>query len=147
MIAGRPVYLRDELDGVLDALGAAVGEDRLLAERAGRDLVEQLGEPHVRLVGRDQRADVDELPRLVGNRLDDRRRRVPDGHHADAAGEVDQRVAVDVEDERAFGAFDDDVGGAAEPGGNRRQAARDEVAGPRTGDLRVQSDVRHRLFP
>ena len=111
---------RASLTAFSTLFGAAVGEDRLLLERAGRDLVEHLGQPDVRLVGGDQRADVDVFLRLLGDGIDDRRRRVADREHPDAAGEVDQRVAVDVEDQRAARPLDDHVGGAAEAGGNRR---------------------------
>ncbi len=68
-----PGELPRQLHGVLDGFGAAVGEDRLLPERAWRHLVQDLHEPHVRLVGGDQGADVDEFLGLPGDRLDDRR--------------------------------------------------------------------------
>ena len=96
---GRPPgELAGQLDRVLDRLGAAVGEDRLLGEVAGRELVQHLGQADHRLVGRDQRAGVQELLRLRRHRVDDRGRGVADAGHADAAGEVDEGVAVDVED-------------------------------------------------
>ena len=47
-----------DLHGVLEGLGAAVGEHGLLRERARRDAVELLGQGHVALVGRDREAGV-----------------------------------------------------------------------------------------
>ena len=121
--AGPPRVGARGLHRVLHRLGAAVGEQRLLGERAGRHLVEQLAQPHVRLVGADQRAHVDELLRLVVHRLDDGRRAVADGERADAADEVDEGVAVDVVHERALGAFHDDLGGLPEAVRHRRRRA------------------------
>jgi hypothetical protein len=129
------------MNGVLDRLGAAVRKDGLLPERAGRDLVQHFCEPHVRLVGGDEGARVDELPRLGGNRIDDRRRRVTDREHADPAPEIDEGVAVHVVDQSAFGALDHDVGRTGEAGGCGCGAPSEQIAGARPRDFRLQPDV------
>ena len=144
----RPArVLARQLDGVLHGFRAAVGEDRLLRERARRDLVEQLREPHVRLVGGDERAGMDGLPRLIFDRFHDGRRRMADGQHPEPAREIDERVAVDVEDQPALGALDDDVGGAAQACRRRGGAPPEEIARARARNRGVEPDVAHRVRP
>jgi hypothetical protein len=132
-----------DLDRVLHRLGARVREQRLLREVARRDLVEQLAQRDVRLVRRDERARVEQPPGLRVDRRDDLRRAVPGGRHADAAGEVDQRVAVDVVDQRALGAVDDDVGRAREPARDGGPAALEQRAALRARDLGDSADRCH----
>ena len=84
---------------------------------------------------------MDELVRLPGDCLDDRRRRMADREHPDAAGKIDERVAVDVEDQLAVRALHHHVGGAAETGRSGRLTPREQIAGARTRNLRVQPDV------
>ena len=64
MTAGRPVNLRDSLTAFSTLSAPLLARIVFFVNVAGRELVEQLGQPDVRLVGRDQRADVDELLRL-----------------------------------------------------------------------------------
>ena len=142
-----PGELAGQLDCVLDRLGAAVGEDRLLGEVARSEAVEHLGQADHRLVGGDQRAGVQELLGLRRHRVDDRGRSVADAGHADAAGEVDEGVAVDVEDQGAVRPLDDDVGRLAEPGRQRRRPSREHRLGPRARHRRVQPHVAPRHFP
>ena len=73
--------------------------------RAGE---QALGELDVRLVGDDREVGVDEAAELLCRRLDDARMRVTDVEAADAAGEVDEDVAVDVGERRAAPLLRDD---------------------------------------
>ncbi len=106
---GRALRVRArELDRVLDRLGAGVeeGDARLAGDR--HEVDEALREPDVVLVRDDREVRVREPRRLLLHRLDHPRIRVPDVHAADSAGEVDERVAVDVGDERALSLGDHD---------------------------------------
>ena len=98
-----------DLDGVLDRLGAAVDQDRLLLVAAAR---RELGEPaahvDVRLVHADHEALVQVPVDLGVHGLDDRMRRMAEVRAADPAGEVDVLVPVDVPDARTLGARDDE---------------------------------------
>ena len=85
--------------------------------------------------------------RLILNRLHHLRLCVSDGEHPDAAGKIDEGVAVHVEHEPAIGPLDDDIGCAAETGRRRGGAARDEIARAWTRNFSIQSDVTHGLRP
>ena len=126
------------LHRVLHRFGPAVGQQRLLGEGAGRDLIEQLAHTHVRFVGPHQRTHVHEVLRLLVHRLDDSGRTVAHGQRADAAHEVDQGVAVDVVHERALRALDHDIGRFTEAGRNGRRAASQQRPALRAGYLRLQ---------
>ena len=76
-------------------------------------------------------------------RLDDRRGRMANRHHADPAGKIDERVAVDVEHQRVAGPLYDHVGGATHAGRDGGLTAGDEVPSARTGNFRIQPDVGH----
>jgi len=97
-----------ELDRVLDCFRARVEERclRRAAERRDRD--QPFGERHVRLVRDDREIRVEVLRGLLLDRFDDSRVRVADVQAADAAREVDERVAVDVGQRRAFTVLDHD---------------------------------------
>jgi hypothetical protein len=113
-----------DLDGVLDRLGAGVEERG--AGRAGErcERAEPLGHGDVRLVRDDREVGVHELGCLLLDRLDGAGVAVTDVDDADAAREVDERVAVDVGD-----------GGVERPGGEdgqvHAQRLRDRVLGAR----------------
>ena len=94
-----------ELDGVLDGLGAGVEERRLRRAGERRDRGQALGVLDVDLVRDDREVGVEEARGLLLHRRDDARVRVADVEAADAAREVDERVAVDVGEQRpvAFG--------------------------------------------
>ena len=96
-----------ELDRVLDRLGAGVEERGLRRADERRDRDQPFGERDVDLVRHDREVGVREVRELLLRRLDDLRVRVPDVEAADAAGEVDERVPVDV-GERGASAFRDD---------------------------------------
>ncbi len=89
-----------DLDGVLDGLGARVEERGPGGAAQGREVPEPLGELDVHAVGDDREVRVDEARRLLLNRLDHAWVAVADVAHADAAREVDERVAVHVGDGR-----------------------------------------------
>ena len=90
-----------ELDRVLDRLRAGVEERRLRRPGDRRPLEQPLGELDVGLVRDDREVGVREALELLLRRGDDLRVRVADVQAADAAGEVDERVAVDVGEQRA----------------------------------------------
>ena len=97
-----------ELHCVLDRLRASVEERRLPRPAERREREQPLGDVDVDLVRDDGEVGVEEPRRLLLHRLDDVRVRVPDVEAADAAGEVDERVAVDVGQRRATRLLDDD---------------------------------------
>ena len=92
-----------DLDCVLDGFGAAVHEQRFLRKLAGRDFVHALGEPDVTFVGRDLHAGVQEVVELSVHGGDYRLLAMADIEAADAAGEIDVAVAVDVFEPGVFG--------------------------------------------
>ena len=99
--------------GVLDRLGARV-EEGSLGGAAERGHCEQaLGERHADLVRHDREVGVEEACRLLLDGLDDLRVRVADVEAADAAGEVDVGVAVDVGQRRPAALRGDDLAGRA----------------------------------
>ena len=97
-----------ELDRVLDRLGAGVEERRLRRACEGRKSEQPLGERDVHLVGDHGEVGVEETRCLLLDGRHDSRVRVADVEAADAAGEVDERVAVDVGDGRAAAVRDHD---------------------------------------
>ncbi len=97
-----------ELDRVLDRFRAGVEERRLRGAGERRDREQPLGERDVHLVRDDREVGVEEARGLLLHGLDDVRMRVADVQAADAAGEVEERVAVDVGQRRAPRALGDD---------------------------------------
>ena len=102
--------LARQLHCVFHALGAAVGEQSLLRERARRNFVQQFSQRNIWLEGCYQRARVNEFLSLVLDRLHNGCRRMANREHADAAGQIDERVSIHVEHQRAFGSFHHDIG-------------------------------------
>ena len=101
-ITAGPTRVRArELDGVLDGFGAGVEERRLRRAAERREREQPFGELCVDLVGDDRVVGVREPLELLLRRRDDARMRVADVQAADAAGEVDEDVPVDVGDRRA----------------------------------------------
>ena len=129
-----------ELDGVLDRLGAGVEERgaRLAADR--RERAEPLGELDVALVRDDREVGVQEALGLLGDRLDDARVVVADVRHADAADEVDERVAVDVGDRRPARPIGDDRLVDDQRTRDRVPLALEDLAAARAGNLRPDLD-------
>ena len=87
-----------ELDRVLDRLRPRVEERGALLARDRGQLDQPFGQLDVDLVGDDREVGVAELRQLLLRGGDHARMRVPDVQAADAAGEVDEGVAVDVGD-------------------------------------------------
>ena len=129
-----------ELDRVLDRLRPGV-EERSLGrppERRQRD--QPLRERDVHLVRDDREVRVQEPCRLLLNRLDDPRVRVPDVEAADAAREVDERVPVDVRQRRALAAFDHDGEEDRERIGDHPCLPREDLLRPWSGNRRLELD-------
>ena len=129
-----------ELDRVLDRLGAGVEEGRLRGAGERRHREQPLGELHVDLVRDDREVRVREARELLLRGLDDSRVRVPDVQAADAAGEVDERVAVDVGDRRAAALGCEDRMDERERSGDHALLALGDLARARARDLRPDLD-------
>ena len=105
----RPLGVRArELDRVLDRLGAGVEERGLRRARERGHCHEPLRQRDVELVRNDREVGVREAVELLVGRSDHARMRVTDVQAPDAAGEVQERVPVDVGDRRALAVIDDD---------------------------------------
>ncbi|MDT4815155.1 hypothetical protein FQZ97_481770 [compost metagenome] len=91
----------------LVGLGAGVGEEHALGEGGFHQL---LGQAQGRFVG-EHVGDVPDLARLLGQRPHQRRVRVAQGVHGDAAGEVDQLSTALVPDSRTFATHRNEGGG------------------------------------
>ena len=117
--AGAAGVLAGDLDAVLDGLRTRVDQHRLLGEVSGGVRGEQFGDPHVLLVGRDREERVHDVAELTLRGGDDRVVRVTDRGDPDAGTQIDELVAVDVDEDGAVGALD-------EHRKSRRDAARDD---------------------
>src|SRR5438309_7274948 len=82
--------------GVFDGFGSAVDEESLLRKVAGSDFIHALGEADVSLVGGDLNTGVEEAVELVFDSGDDFVATVAHVEAADASGEIEVAVAVDV---------------------------------------------------
>ena len=127
--------LAGDLHRVLHGLGSGRDDDRLLRVGSGGVLGEQLGDTHIRLVRRDREHGVGEALELRGRGGGDRGIRVADRGDTDARGEVDERIAVDIDDDAAVGAIDVDGHRARDARRNDREASLVQGSGVRTGDL------------
>ena len=85
-----------DLDGVLDALGAAVGEKRLLLPVDRSELVEAFREAEVDFIRSHVEAGMSEPIGLILDRCHDLGGTVADVEYADTTREVDKAIAVDV---------------------------------------------------
>ena len=100
------------LDGRLDGVGAVAAEDGVL-QPAGGAGCEPLGEEDLLAGGEEVAHAVDEAAGLAGDGLDHLGVGMAHGRHAEAGGEVDEPVAVGVEDVGAARLGPEDgVGGA-----------------------------------
>ena len=124
-----------DLDGVLDRLGAGVEQRRPLLVAAGGQLGELLAHVDVAVVRRDHEAGVRERPDLVDDPLDDLGRGVADARDRDAGGQVDQRVAVGVDEDATTGCLDEHGERGADAGSDVLGAPLEQRARARTGDL------------
>jgi hypothetical protein len=100
---GRP----GDLHGVLDGLRARVEQRALLGVAPGRQLRERRADVDVPVVRRDHEAGVGERADLVPDVAHHGVGRVADRGHRDPGAEVDQRVAVDVDEDTAAGRDDE----------------------------------------
>jgi hypothetical protein len=133
-----------ELDRVLDRLGSGVEERRLGRFRHGRELTEALGERDVRLVRDDREVGVREAAELLLRRCDDVRVRMADVEAADSAGEVYERVSVDIGDRGAARVLDDHRQEDRKRVGHHPLLPRQDLLRARARDLGPQVDcARH----
>ena len=124
-----------DLHGVLDGLGPGVEERRLLRVVAGRQLGQGFADLDVPGVRSDHEARVGEGRDLVVDGPDDRRRGVADRDDRDARAEVDEGVAVGVDEHPTTGGLDEDRQGGADPVRDRGLLAREQRGGLRSGDV------------
>ena len=135
---GRPARVAArELDGVLDGLGARVEERGFGRAGERRERGEPLGVLDVDLVRHDREVGVEKARGLLLHRGDDVRVCVADVEAADAAGEVDEAVAVDVGDGGTAAVRDHDREVEAERIGDDPLLPVGDLAGPRPRDLRA----------
>src|SRR5439155_27345392 len=125
---------------VLDRLRARVEERGLRRCRERRRLAEPLRQRDVDLVGDDGEAGVREPPRLLLDRGDDTRMGVTDREAADTAGEVEERVPVDVGEGRAARLLDDDRKRDREGVGDDELLAGEDLARARAWNLGAELD-------
>ena len=95
-----------QLEARLDRLGPGIAEERSHAALDRDDRRELLGESHLRLVVEVGPRHVQELLRLIGDRLDDVRVRVAGRVDGNAGRAVEEDVAVDVLHHRPVAALD-----------------------------------------
>ena len=107
-----------DLHRVLDGLGTGVEQCRALLVVTGGEAVEGLAHLDVAGVGGHHEAGVGELGDLLLDAGDDLGVGVADGGDGDAGAHVDERVAVDVEQDAAAGLGDVDRQGDADAGGH-----------------------------
>ncbi len=124
-----------DLDGVLDGLGARVEQRAALVEVARGERVQRFADLDVPLVGGHHEAGVREARDLAADGLDHVGHGVADRGDRDARAEVDEVVAVDVDEDRALGTIDVDGEPDGEAGGDRMDPPVVQLLGPRPGDL------------
>ena len=124
-----------DLDGVLDRLGTGVEQRGPLLVCARRQPVELLAHLDVALVRRHHEAGVGELGDLLDHPADDLVGAVADRGDGDAGAEVDERVAVDVDDDAAARRGHEDRQDVAQAAGNAPLTALEQLTGHRAGDL------------
>ncbi len=91
-----------DLHGILDRFGARIQNQRLLCELARRQLIEPLGEFDVSLVWRHAEARMQIAIDLVANRRKNWFRPMPGIHAADAPGQINEGVPIDIFHQCAF---------------------------------------------
>jgi hypothetical protein len=124
-----------DLHGVLDGLSAGVEQRRLLRVVAGRQLRELLADVDVPVVRRHHETGVGEGAHLLGDPVDHLGCGVADAGDRDPRRQVDQRVAVDVDDHAAAGRGDEDRQRGADAGRHVLPAAGQRRQRDRPGDV------------
>src|SRR5579884_3346546 len=99
-----------DLDRILDGLGAAIEQCRLLVEAAGDDLGEPTAHLQIRLVGGHAEAAVNELLSLLTDGVHHRSRRVAGVDSPDPARKVDVALPVDIPELCSMGPIDHNGG-------------------------------------
>ena len=97
-----------DLDSVLGGLSAGVDEQRFLSKISRRERVEPFADGHVAFVRQHIEAGVQELVELATNGFDDAGRAMACIEAADASGEVDEAIAIDIFYDRPVGLGDKD---------------------------------------
>ena len=92
-----------DFHGVFDGFGAGVEQDCFLREISRRERVQLFGDGDVAFVRRDGEAEMQKLLELSLIAAVTRGGLVADVEAADAAGEIDVAIAVDVGERGAFG--------------------------------------------
>ena len=115
-----------DLDGVLYRFGSAVDEESFLGKLSRRDFVHALGEADVAFVGRDLDAGVEVFIELAADGLDDGLLAMTSVGAADASGEVDVAVAIDIFEPCVFGFRHVDWRAVRKAAGHGLRAARGE---------------------
>ena len=131
---------------VLDGFGTSVKEDCLLWKLARRDLVHALREVDVAFVGRNLDAGVEEFFELSAHRIDYGLLAMAGVGAADASGEIDVAVAVDIFEPCIFGFRDIDRCAVRKAAGHGFAAALGERTGFGTGDGCVETNRTHISF-
>ena len=91
-----------DFHGVFDGFGAGIEQDRFLREISRRERVQFFGDGDVAFVRRDGEAEMQMLLELLFDCGGDARRLMADVEAADAAGEIDVAIAVNVGERGAF---------------------------------------------
>ena len=116
------------------------------AKLARRDFVHALGQADVALVGRDLHAGVQEAVELISHGVDDGFLAMADVEAADAAGEIEVAVAVNVFEPGVFGLGNVDGRAVRKAAGHGFGAALGERLGLRAGNWCAKLNGRHRKF-
>ncbi len=106
---GPPAGVTRNLDRVLYGLGATVKKDGLLREFAGDQFAEAFGQFDVGFVHYHAKAGMREFRSLLGDGREDFRARVANVHCANASGEVNIPVAINIFDHRALGSRNENI--------------------------------------
>src|SRR6266478_525937 len=112
-----------DLDGVFDGFGTGIDEDGFLREVAGSERVQFFGNGDVAFVGSDGEAKMQVLFELLADGGEEARRAVTNIETANAAGEIEIAIAVDVFNGGALGVRGENRRGVRRAAGNSRFAA------------------------
>ena len=138
--AGRFVYERANLIAFSTASVPALKNAAFAGPENGADRDQPLGELDVDLVRDDREVRVREARQLLLRGLDDLRVRVADVEAADAAREVDERVAVDVGERRAAPSAVT-MGWTSESGAAITRSLRSTISRERGPGISVRSSI------